>query len=135
MHSTKLTFTSKYSDAAGYADISRCYFLLNTTLSQANAVYVMYDAVANKLYLRNDVNTGWLGGYAPGSTNTISNGQCTLYCAETSMPGSGNVRTVNWRIQLKDSMSGKSCNGWMLVSDKAGLTDGWDQLGYGYAVD
>jgi outer membrane protein assembly factor BamB len=131
---TKLTFTSKYSDPNGYADIGRCYFLLNTSQSYTNAVYAMYDTVANKLYLRDDANAGWMGGYAPGSANTIANSQCILYCGETSIPGSGNIRTVNWRLLIKPSMTGKVCDAWLLTTDKTGLSDGWDKLGSDYSL-
>ena len=31
-----------------------------------------YSASVNRLYLRNNANTAWLGGFAPGSANTIS---------------------------------------------------------------
>jgi M6 family metalloprotease-like protein len=127
---TKLTITSRYSDGDGYADIASCYFLLNTTpLSGANTAYVMYDAVANKLYVRNDASTAWLGGFAPGSANTIENSYCKLYCAETTVAGSGIYLTVVWKMELKATMSGRLAPAWMTVFDKSGVRDSWDQMG------
>lgn len=125
----KGTFSSKYSDPDGYANLSACYLLINSTLTGAKAAYVRYDCNANKLYVINDTNTAWIGGYSPGSANVIENSYCRLYCAETTISGSGTTLTVNWKILVKPTMAGKTCPAWMLTVDDGGLRDGWDQMG------
>ena len=126
---TKLTLTSRYSDADGYGDLAACHLLLNTTSSSgANAVYVMYDAAANKLYLRNDASTGWLGGYAPGSAQVIENSNCELDCQGTTVAGLRTTLTINWKIELKPSMAGRTLPAWLTVFDKGGLKDDWEQV-------
>ncbi len=57
----------------------------------ANRVFVYYSVAGHLLYLRNDAGNAWLGGYAPGSANTITNGQVTLDCSDTDVLRSGNT--------------------------------------------
>jgi len=126
----KKTFTTIFRDDDGYSDISRCQLMLDTTGSGTNAVCLMYDSVANKLYLRNNASTAWLGGYAPGSANIIENSQCKLYCAETTKSGTSNLLTINWRLEFKQAMEdkapiGPSLNAWMYIVDKKSLASGW----------
>jgi hypothetical protein len=125
----KYTFSSKYSDPDGWNNLANCYLLINTTLDPANAVFLRYDANENKLYLKDDAGSVWLGGYAPGSGYSIPNSQGILYCSGTTIGKSGNVLTVNWRISFKPKMSGKICSAWMLVFDDTSLRDGYDKMG------
>jgi hypothetical protein len=120
------SFTSSFSDADGFLNITDCYTLINSSLSGARAAYLRYDLKNNKLYVRNDANTGWLGGYAPGAASVIENSCIRLYCAATTKSGAGRGLVVNWKVMIKSSMSGKSLGVWQKVYDSAGLYDGWD---------
>ena len=82
------TFTCKYSDYDGWQNLKEAYFLVSTgTSALANSVYLYYDQNTNLLYLSDDANTAWLGGYAPGSANTIENSQVKVNCAWTAETG------------------------------------------------
>jgi hypothetical protein len=83
--SVKKIVVAKYSDGDGSGDISACYTLINTTLTGSKACYLYYDAASNKLYVRNDTNTAWTGGAAPGAASVIENSYVRLYCAETTV--------------------------------------------------
>ncbi len=122
------TLTTQYRDANGFADIRRCYLLVNDSLAQANAALLYYDRTANKLYLKNDANTIWGTGYAPGTNVTLENSQCYLYVKDTTAGGSDNNLTVKWSIALKAPFSSKLLKGYMYVQDSAGHTDGWEQM-------
>lgn len=100
------TFTATYSDPDGWQNIQYVYLLINTSASGANCLYGYYNQNTNLLYLRNDANTGWLGGYAPGSVNTIENSYAKLNCASTSVSGSGTTLTLNWSVTLKPPFTG-----------------------------
>ena len=126
---TVCTFTSKYTDADGAGDISRCYLLVNTSNKAVGAIYVKYDAAENKVYLRSDDDKTWLGGYTPGSKSRMENSQCMLLCEGTKVTKSGKDVTVGWQILIKKTQSGKTLCAWMTVADKADLQDNWDQLG------
>jgi hypothetical protein len=125
----KVTFTGRYSDPDGYANLANCYLLINNTLNGVNAAFLRYDQNTNLLYVKNDANTSWGVGAAPGSATVLQNSYVSLYCAETTVSGSGNQLTVNWKVILKPTMSGRTCGAWLLVYDDLGLRDGYDQMG------
>ena len=132
----QLRFTSVYGDNGGYASIRGGYLLINASLSTSRALNLKYERAENKLYVRNDSDTAWLGGYAPGSSRTIENSYCKLYCQNSYISASGNRLTangnrltVNWSVVLKSRLSGNSCKAWMRVYDDRGQQAGWDQMG------
>lgn len=125
----KRVFSAVYTDVEGYADLASCHLLINTSATKAFSAWLWYDANAGKLYLRNDENTAWLGGLAPGAAQIIENSQCRLYCAETAVAGSGQNLTINWKIEFKATLASKRCAVSMLVKDDAARQDGWDQMG------
>ena len=128
------TLTSVYRDDDGFADIRHCYLLVNDSLAQSNAAVLLYDRLANKVYLKNDAGTSWGIGHAPGTAVTLENSQCFVHVGSTTVSGSGSNLTVNWRIQLKELFSIKLLNAYMYVRDGGSLTDGWDKLGIYYNI-
>lgn len=126
---TKMTFASKWSDADGAADLASCQMLINTVLSEANGIDLKYDANERKLYLRNDNDSDWLGGYAAGSNYVIENSNCKLYCKETTVTTSGAVIYVNWKLEMKAAMADHSCSTWYSVYDDPGSHVGWTKMG------
>ncbi len=127
--SRPLTFTTVQSDPNGFRDIKASYLLINSTLTGVGGVYARYDAAANKLYLRNDANTAWSGGHAPGSSGTVENSRAILYCSETAVSGSGDALTIGWRLEMKPTMAGRSCLAWLYASDAANLYTGFEKRG------
>jgi M6 family metalloprotease-like protein len=123
----RTTFTTEYIDTDGWDDLTYSYFLI--TVGQRCYVGLMYDLVNKKLYLRDDQDRTWLGGYSQGEDKVIENSYCRIYCKDTNAVGSENTLTISWVIELKASMSGKICSSWMNASDKTGLNAGWDQMG------
>ncbi len=124
---TPTTITGVYSDADGAGNLAGCYLLANTTLIAKNAVYLWYDTVNDRLWARNDESTGWVGGFAPGSADTIETGLFKLYCEETAVSQSGNNLTVRWRVELKPVALGASVKAWMYALDRTAKGAGWDQ--------
>lgn len=96
-------FTAVYSDPNGYKNLQFAFLRVG---GSANGLYVYYDVQQNLLYLRDDANTTWLGGYAPSSANTISNSQGSLNCASTTVSGSGTNLSVNWNLTPSTSFAG-----------------------------
>ncbi len=122
-------FTAKYADENGASDITAAHFLVNTSTNTANALYVYYNAANNKLYLRNDAGTAFIGGFVPGSNNTISNSQGSLNCANTTVSKSGDTLTLNWSLVPAAKWAGTTQNIYLYVRDVGGLTDGFDLMG------
>ena len=68
-----VSFTTTYIDQDGWQNIQHTRLLINSYLNSANCFNGYYNQNSNKLLLRNDANTGWSVGYAPGSNNIIEN--------------------------------------------------------------
>lgn len=121
-------FTTTYTDSNTYLNIQYVQFLINTAVSGANCFYGYYNRDSNKFYLRNDANSAWLGGYAPGASNIIENSYAKLSCSQSTASGSGNILTVKWAITFKSTFTG-SKNMYLYMIDYAGAANGWTQKG------
>ena len=126
---TVTTLTSVYRDLDGYSDLRRCYVLVCEKFSQANAMFLWYDRVTNKVFLKSDDNKSWGRGYTPGADITLSNSQCEVYVKDITVTPDGNDLTVVWSFKLKSSMTNRNLVSWMYVTDCTGMHDGWQKVG------
>jgi beta propeller repeat protein len=125
---TPYTFSTAYSDLNGYTDLWRMYLVVSSSPTSTTILYAHYLQAENKLYLW-DPARGHLGGYAPGSNNVIETSYGKLYCAQTTVTGSGNNLTINWRVSFKSTLAGTK-NVYLRAYDNTRL-DGseWQQKG------
>ncbi len=119
-----ISFTSTYTDADTWLNIQYAYILVNTAVLGSNCLYAYYNQNTNKLYIRNDANSAWLGGYAPGASNIIENSYVKLYCANTTVQGSANTLTISWSASFKGTFSGFK-NDYLKVTDDANVQTAW----------
>jgi len=127
--SATVSHPATYRDPDGAGGISRVQLLVNSQISGAQAVLVAYDNAANKLYLRNDAGSGWLGGVAPGTAATVQNAQVVLRADRTTVSRSGTDLTVNWSLTYKPSYSGKRYNVYGHAGDALGAPAAWRMTG------
>ena len=120
--------STSWSDPNGWEDLKWCFFLIGPNTAMADRVFAYYSVANHLLYLRNDGGNAWLGGYAPGSANTITNSQVTLDCSETEVLRSGNTIEVRWALTFDPSYPGTH-NQYLKCKDKTGLVDGWHDRG------
>src|SRR3989338_6811380 len=123
-----VSFTTTYSDPDGWQNIQHTRLLINSYLNNAKCFNGYYNQNSNKLLLRNDANTGWSGGYTPGSSQTIENSYVKLDCSQTTVSGSGTTLTINWKITFKPTFTGIKKT-YLYVRDDAGIYSGWKQKG------
>lgn len=123
-----ITFTTTYSDANGWQDIQQAHFLINASSSGENCFLAYYNQNTNRLYLRNDADTAWLGGFSPGAKKVIENSFVQLICSKTAMSGSGETLTITWTITFKSTFAGDK-NIYLYVKDDYEAYDGWIQKG------
>lgn len=121
-------FTTNFSDADGWQNIQFVYFIINTSSSGSKCFYGYYNQNTNKLYLRNDANSSWVGGYEPGSNNVIENSYAKLNCANTVITGSGVNLSVKWAVALKSTFYG-SKKTYLYVKDDSNAYISWTQKG------
>jgi uncharacterized repeat protein (TIGR01451 family) len=99
-------FTTTWMDNNGWADLKQCYFHIGDSPSIVGNVTLMYNAAKDKLWLRTDDGSAWIGGSAPGSDNMMENGQAKVYCGLTTADGADGTLTVKWAIEFKGSYMG-----------------------------
>lgn len=122
-------FTATYWHPDDFTRITQAKLRVSSADSNASAMVAYYDATANKLYLMNDAGSGWLGGFAPGSANIISNSQGSLNCAGTSVIGKDEKLTVVWSLTPAAKLAGTTQKLCLYVQDLDTLSDGWTQFG------
>lgn len=127
-YNVPVILTTIYFDPDGWQDIQYAHLLVNNSINTKNCPFVYYDQNTNKLYLRNDADTAWLGGYAPGSVNTIENSYVKLDCVKTIVSGIENTLTISWALILKPVVSGTKYI-YLKVVDDAGVENGWTRKG------
>ncbi|MFH1594386.1 MAG: hypothetical protein ABID09_06790, partial [Candidatus Omnitrophota bacterium] len=123
-----VTFATTCTDSDGYQDIKTTLLLVNTKAQAKTGVCVYYNRQKNKLYLL-QLGSGYIGGYAPGSANTITNGYATLDCSRTTVSGSGNTLTINWNITFKDAFMGRNYYTYLYATDNTNAGTGWQAKG------
>jgi subtilisin family serine protease len=125
----EVTFIATYTDPDGWQNLSYAMLIVNTSATGKKGLYGYYNQNVNKLYLRNDANTAWLGGYAPGSNYTIENSYVKLNCLSTTVSGAATTLTVKWAITFKPAFSGKTYNTYLYALDDSGSYTGWIKKG------
>jgi 2',3'-cyclic-nucleotide 2'-phosphodiesterase (5'-nucleotidase family) len=99
-------FNTTWSDPDGWEDLKHVYFHIGASASLYRNVTLMYNVHNNKLWMRSDDGSTWLGGYAPWSDNVIENLQAKVFCVQSRAEGSGDTLTVTWAIKFKAAFRG-----------------------------
>jgi hypothetical protein len=68
-------------------------YLVNAEATWKNGVSASYDALENRLYIRN-AQGGWTGGVAPGIGRKLRSAYGTLDAAKTTVTRSGDTLVV-----------------------------------------
>ena len=121
-------FTTVFSDANGWQDIQYVHLLINTSTSGVNCFYGYYNQNTNKLYLRNNANSAWVGGFAPGSANIIANSYAKLDCSKTTISSSGTSLSIKWAATFKSIFYGAK-KAYLYVKDDSNAYVNWTQKG------
>jgi hypothetical protein len=103
---TTVTFTTTWLDPDGWEDLKHCYFHIGDSPSLMNNVTLLYDAKKDRLWIRSDDGSTWLGGDAPGSANVLENGQARVDCSLTTVHAAGDTIRVEWAICFKPTFTG-----------------------------
>jgi sugar lactone lactonase YvrE len=130
---TTQTFTFKFEDPNGYADLAVLDVLINNSLDGIGACYVAFapaSASSGYLYLVDDAGDG---GYASGSpislpsSSTLQNSQCTISGAGSSVSASGNTLTLTLAITFASGFGGNKI--FYTAARNNTQNSGWQALG------
>jgi len=129
---TSSTFTFTFSDSAGYASLTVLDVLINSALDGRKACYVAFvpsGASAGSVYLVD--NAGDAGGPYSGMTlpgsQSVSNSQCTVSGAGSSVSSNGNTVTLTLAITFAAGFAGNQVI-YLSAQDASG-SSGWQVLG------
>jgi hypothetical protein len=123
---TTQTFTLTVSDTNGAAFLSSVYFLVNSALSGTNACFIQYNPTIDTLSLA--IYQGYWFATTPGTGSSISNSQCTLNPAGSSVTTSGNNMTINVALSFNSLFFGGK-NLWLAANDFSGAGSGFQNVG------
>ena len=124
------TFNLRYSDTAGINDLSTewVWFDDSSASNVVGSCLAYYSRSGNALYLLNDAGTAWVGPVGMGTAGTLSNSQCTVNTAASSVSNvSGSDNVVNLAMTFASSFSGAK-NVKMHVEGSGGY-NGWQIMG------
>jgi hypothetical protein len=126
------TFSAVYSDPYGTSDLNNVRLLLNPSLNGVNGCEAFYYPRTNEMFLEADGDNGVFGPLTPGSSSSISNSQCTLSGAGSSVTKSGNNLTVNFALSFATTYTG-SKNVYLEANSagdsSTGPSSGWVEKG------
>ena len=104
---TVANITTQFGDPDGLSNLRIAYLMISQYASvNSDGVYLAYNQDNGKIYLRNDARTAWLGGYAPGSPNTIENSRVIVHVADCTAVGTADTLVSNWALEFKPAFSG-----------------------------
>jgi beta propeller repeat protein len=121
-------FAATYADSNGATNLGYVHLLVNTKIDGANSVFVMYTQNDNKLWLKNNNNTTWMGGFTPGSAKVIENAYVKLDCSKTTIAFDKNRLIVKWAVSFKPTFLG-SKNLYLFSADDFLMESGWNKFG------
>jgi hypothetical protein len=123
------TFVLQYSDTLGATDLAttRVRFATGDGSAGMSACTVSYTRSAGTIALQNDAGSAWLPSGTPG-TGSLSNTQCTINLANTSVSISGNTLTLNLAVSFNASFAGAK-GIFMLATSNGGSGTGWVSRG------
>ncbi|MGA3026414.1 MAG: hypothetical protein ABSF98_16740, partial [Bryobacteraceae bacterium] len=125
---TSQSFTFQFSSVNGYGYLKTAYMLFNATLSSISGCKVEYQQSTNHLYLYTDGGSGITGPVTPGVAGALSNSQCTVNAASSSVSGSVDALSLDVAVSFTTGFAGLK-NVYGYVSDSGGLNSGWQMLG------
>jgi len=125
----KVELVTVVDDPDGIADLKLVYFVVNNYVSFADGVAMAYNLEVNKMVIRNDANTGWIVGGAPGTGGDLNTGRATLHVSESSAGDVDGHLVVRWMVTFKAPFAGKVRNLYVQAVDKGGKRSGWETIG------
>ncbi len=117
-----------YEDPNGSNDLRDVYLMWNTEPTD-NIQQLRYDVLNQKLYIRNDENTGWIGGFAPGTNVQLTNSHITLDVSETTVVKTTTQVRITWRFAPKQPTTSVNWTSYLKAVDSLSQSTGWVSLG------
>lgn len=122
------SFQTIYEDSNGWNDLRDVYLMWNTTATD-NTQQFRYSVLDRKIYIRNDANTEWVGGFTPGTNVQLSNTNMTLDISQTTVVTTSTQVRVTWTIMPKQPATSVNWNVYLKAVDSRSQSTGWVNRG------
>ena len=122
------TFLFTGSSPNGFGYIDAMWLQFNWSLESAGGCFVIYSQTGNAIWLVNDTGSQWLGGYAPGTNNLLSNSQCSFNTASVTVFGFSNTLVLKVPLTFTTAFIGPEVV-YGQVTDKGGGSSGYQTIG------
>ena len=128
---TSQTFKITARNPSGFTDISRIYFLFNSTPTvPQNSCHGFYDRASNSVFLFNDALTAVSGPSLPNIGPALRNSQCEVNGAFMYVESAGGTDfTVNIPFTRLGSFANANHNVYFLATNTLGTSSGWTLTG------
>jgi len=123
------TYTFTFTDSNGFQDIAVANVLINNFIDGRHACYIAFVPATASVLLVDDAGDAggpYSGMVLPG-TATVSNSQCTITAAGSSVNGSGNSLTLTLSIAFNQSFAGNRV--FYLAARSNTLNSDWQAAG------
>lgn len=123
-------FATMFVHPRGAQNIYHTYFLIGSAQNTADGALLYYNNLTDKLYVRDDAGTGWLGGATPGAAVVLENALVKVDCQRTQVRKTGPLLMVTWAVEFKEQFaSGISKDLCLRVVDSSGRPPQWLKQG------
>ena len=118
-----------FQDAGNTSTLQTAWALINTAIDGRGACYVAYYRPGNQVFLYPDNGDGTQAtSIVLSGTNSLSNSQCTISAAGSSVTANGNQLTVNLNTTFKSGFTGPK-GVWTAVQTFGGVSSAWTPAG------
>ncbi len=122
---SSVEFDALYLNPAGASSIKRVYTLTNSSNVSKESCYLYYDPVARHFFLLNDDASTWMGPLSAGSSQVLSNAQCSLDGSRSGSVAAGIALDVKTALTFKPTFKGIR-NIYIQVVDSDNVSSGWN---------
>jgi len=131
-HSTNAaqTYQFTFTDTNGFRDISVANILVNSAIDGRHACYVAFVPATSSVLLVDDAGDAggpYSGMVLPGSAS-VSNSQCSISAAGSSVGGTGNTLTLTLAITFAQSFAGNQLF-FLAARNASGQNSNWQAVG------
>jgi len=127
LSNASITFT--FDDATSYQNLSSVQALINTAVDGRSACYVAYNRIYQELFLVQDNgDAGHPIGMPLNGSGTLSNSQCSIAGAGSSVSGSGQRLTLILNVTFTPAFAGHRAI-WTATQTFSGGNSDWQALG------
>ena len=120
-------FSFTVSDQGGAGFLTGVSALISSSLSTANACYVLYDRTANTISLAYDNSSNGASPVTPGGNQVVSNSQCTLRGYDSTVVVGANTLVMTVDLTFNPGYAGGK-NIYLNAIERT-VTSGWAAVG------